>query len=343
MTIRGSLEEASLPDFLQLLALGQKTGRLSVSDRSHLGYIFLESGRIVSATLVNRPDRLGDVLVKHGEITTAQLEAAIETQSGDRDRKVGAILVEHGAISRSVLERYVRRQIEEAIYFLLTWQRGEIVFERGVAPDSDEFLVSIDPDRILLEGARRTDEWTVIEKEIPSLDAVFVLDRERFDAADVPRTEELERIVNLLDGTRNANQIIDDTGLSPFEVGKVLYDLVTAGCAQPMRRPSGEVVSAPAGPNEASDHLDFPQLERYLSRTGEFAREEKRKSAAHHIVDCRTCTVRLSKVNQRRTGTSPAVPEQPVGEAASPSRPVLPEETAAATVKTAAVSPSAPP
>ena len=33
MAIKGSLKEASLPDVIQLLALGQKTGCLAVADR----------------------------------------------------------------------------------------------------------------------------------------------------------------------------------------------------------------------------------------------------------------------------------------------------------------------
>ena len=37
MAIRGSLKEASLPDVLQLLAMGKKTGCLSVTHRSSFG------------------------------------------------------------------------------------------------------------------------------------------------------------------------------------------------------------------------------------------------------------------------------------------------------------------
>jgi len=69
MAIKGSLKEASLPDVLQLLALGQKTGCLSIADRSNFGYIYFEKGRICYASIVNRRDRLGDILVKHGKIT----------------------------------------------------------------------------------------------------------------------------------------------------------------------------------------------------------------------------------------------------------------------------------
>src|SRR3989441_3055473 len=74
MAIKGSLKEASLPDVLQLLALGQKTGCLSIADRSNFGYIYFEKGRICYASIVNRRDRLGDIMVKHGKITQSQLE-----------------------------------------------------------------------------------------------------------------------------------------------------------------------------------------------------------------------------------------------------------------------------
>ena len=77
MAIRGSLKEASLPDVLQLLAMGKKTGCLSVADRSNFGYIFFDSGRISHASIVNRRDRLGDVLVKAGLVSQAQLNEAV--------------------------------------------------------------------------------------------------------------------------------------------------------------------------------------------------------------------------------------------------------------------------
>ena len=99
MAIRGSLKEASLPDVLQLLALGQKTGCLSIADRSNFGYIYFDKGRICYASIVNRRDRLGDILVKHEKIVQAQLDAAIERQAKERDKKLGEILVAMGSIS----------------------------------------------------------------------------------------------------------------------------------------------------------------------------------------------------------------------------------------------------
>ena len=57
MAIRGSLKEASLPDVLQLLAMGKKTGCLSVAHKNNFGYIYFDKGRICYASVVNRRDR----------------------------------------------------------------------------------------------------------------------------------------------------------------------------------------------------------------------------------------------------------------------------------------------
>src|SRR4051812_37961331 len=117
MAIKGSLKEASLPDVLQLLAMGKKSGCLSVTHRSNFGYIYFDQGRISYASIVNRRDRLGDVLVKAGHITREQLEHAIEQQAKTRDRRLGDILVEQGLIDRERLHALIRVQIEEAVYF----------------------------------------------------------------------------------------------------------------------------------------------------------------------------------------------------------------------------------
>src|SRR5438309_1733711 len=158
MAIKGSLKEASLPDVLQLLALGQKTGCLSIADRSNFGYIYFDRGRISYASIVNRRDRLGDILVKHDKITQEQLDAAIHRQAKERDKKLGEILVIQNVLTQQELERYMRMQIEESVYYLFTWTQGTFNFEADVRPEQQDFLVSINPESLLLEGARRVDE-----------------------------------------------------------------------------------------------------------------------------------------------------------------------------------------
>src|SRR5213592_3080045 len=229
MAIKGSLKEASLPDVLQLLALGQKTGCLSIADRSNFGYIYFDKGRICYASIVNRRDRLGDILVKHEKITSEHLDAAIHRQSKEHGKKLGEILVGMGVITQADLERYMRVQIEESVFYLFTWTQGTFNFEADIRPERQDFLVSINPESLLLEGARRVDEWSLIEKKIPSFDLIFVVDKDRLAISEGKLTDTQERILPLLDGSRGVNQVIEDAGLGEFEIGKALYGLITAG------------------------------------------------------------------------------------------------------------------
>ena len=217
MPIKGSLEEASVQDVLQLLSLGRKTGCLSITNWSNLGHIHVAQGRIIHAKIVNRRDRLGDVLVKRGRITQEQLDEAIRLQDQNRDKKIGEILLELGAMNREELERHVRLQIEEAMYVLLGWQQGGFTFEIDVQPPPNEFLISIDPESLMLEGARRTDEWPQIEKKVPSFGIVFKADEKRLVSSEKTLTSHQARIAPLLDGSRDVGEVVDQTGLAEFD------------------------------------------------------------------------------------------------------------------------------
>jgi tetratricopeptide (TPR) repeat protein len=231
MAIKGSLKEASLPDVIQLLFLGRRTGCLALADQHNFGTIYLDEGQIVYATIVNRRDRLGDILLRKGRVTAEQLENAISAQVDDRQHKLGEILVGLGVLSRAELEEYMRLQIEEAVYYLFTWTSGTFNFEAGVQPEREDFLVRISPEALLLEGARRVDEWSLIEKKVPSFDLIFSVDQQHIQQSAPELSAEQKRLVPLIDGTRDVRQIIDESGLVEFEVGKALFGLITAGFA----------------------------------------------------------------------------------------------------------------
>ncbi|MDB4875894.1 MAG: hypothetical protein JWM41_2340 [Gemmatimonadetes bacterium] len=244
MAIRGSLKEASLPDVLQLLAMGKKTGCLSVTHRASFGYIYFDKGRICYASIVNRRDRLGDMLVKNAIITQAQIDTAVAMQDKRRDKRLGELLVEIGALSLQQLHDAINVQIQEAVYFLFTWNQGTFNFEADVAPDAHDHVVSINPESLLLEGARRVDEWGLVEKKIPTFDIVFEMDRAKAMSSEVELTEEQRSVLELVDGTRDVQGIIDASGLVEFEVGKALYGLVSTGFIH--RIGKSAAVAAPA-------------------------------------------------------------------------------------------------
>ncbi len=297
MPIQGSIEEAGLPDVLQLLALGRKTGCLSLVDGALAGHIYLDVGRISYATVANRLDRLGDMLVKNGRITQQQLDTAVAEQGRTSNRQLGRILVDSGRIDRAELERFIRLQVEEAVYFLFTWKQGVFTFTSDRLPPHQPLLVSLDAEALLLEGARRVDEWSLIEKKIPSFDLVYRRTREKLGATADDLTEEQKRILPLVDGECNVTGLVDDTGLGEFETGKALYGLLTAGLIQLVDR------------RQHVRHLDYRELLAYSVKEAEFADPQRRKDAARHIVDCTTCAERLRTIHVRRTAQNVPMPD----------------------------------
>ncbi|HWK88379.1 MAG TPA: DUF4388 domain-containing protein [Longimicrobium sp.] len=273
MAIKGNLKEASLPDVLQLLAMGQKTGCLSLTDRSNFGYIFFDRGRITYASIVNRRDRLGDLLVKNGVLDPKDLSAGIDQQAKEPGQRLGEILIARGAITRETLEQFIRIQIEEAVYFLFTWHQGSFYFEPDQRPDPGSMLVSINPENLLLEGARRIDEWSLIEKKIPSLDLVFELDRSR-TMESLELSEEQRKLLPLVDGRRSVQELIDESGMVEFDVGKALFGLIQAGFAHPVGRRQAQAKEVPQARIDEHRNLGvaFYRTAMYDEATREFRR-----------------------------------------------------------------------
>jgi len=229
MAIRGSLQEAALPDVIQLLHLGRRTGCLALADRGSHASLYFQDGWVVHATIVNRPDRLGDMLVKSGRITPVQLEQAIAMQKPHHRLKLGEVLVGLGALSREEVRAYVLRQTEEAVYALFTWRSGAFTFEPGLGPEPDVEQVRIAADVLLLEGARRVDEWGLIEKKIPNFDLMFAMDPTASPSLDLDFTEVQRRLLPLLDGSRDVRALVEEVGLTEFEVCQALFGLAAAG------------------------------------------------------------------------------------------------------------------
>jgi tetratricopeptide (TPR) repeat protein len=247
MAIEGALQDVGLADICQLLAMGRKTGCLTVTDRSNFGYVYFRGGRVIYASVLNRPDRLGELLVRNQVISRSDLSAAMKEQAEDRGSRLGEILVKNEALSEEELRRFVSLQIEEAVYHLFTWSQGSFHFDPDQRPEEEGiFLVDIPAENLLLEGARRVDEWSLIEKKIPSLDLVFevVKDPEQSEE-EVELTRHQVRVLPLVDGSRTVNEIVTESGLVEFDVGKSLYGLLQAGFLQRAGRRAQGTGTAP--------------------------------------------------------------------------------------------------
>lgn len=256
IALKGSLAEASLADVLQLLAMGAKTGCLSLTQEKNFASIYFDGGKICYASIVNRRDRLGERLVRAGVVTLEAVRTVLEEHKAKPGSRFGDLLIERGLVSPETMLQQIRLQVEERVYNLYTWQHGSFHFDAGVEPPYRESRLAISPESLMLEGARRVDEWALISKWIPTFDVVFDVDRSALDAAGAKITDDHRRVLAYVDGKRDVSQVMDDAGLTAFDVGKALHELQAAGIVhevQAAAKPDLETSSA----NRIDEHRNL--------------------------------------------------------------------------------------
>ncbi len=126
---------------------------------------------------------------------------------------------------------------EEAIYELAIWQEGEFLFNPGGA--AAERTVNKSNTNLLMEAARRIDEWQVLSKRIPSTRVVPVFTSQG-SGTSVSFTPREWSVICKIDERRTIEQLAGVLGMSAFDVCKLLYGLVTAGLVE-LQESSGAV------------------------------------------------------------------------------------------------------
>ena len=234
MAIEGPLRELGIHDVFQLLDLSRKTGRLRVSSalRDNEGTVYFKDGRVVSATVRSNPHPLGAMLQRAGKITPADMDRALVAQQEPGEtRKLGEILVAQGVLSKRELERHVRQQIETVVFELMSWHEGFFSFaEVDLDGTSVDALTSVTAEALLMEGARRIDEWMRIQPRIPHVGVIGTL----ADVNDAhPSTLDLLpnewEVLAAMDGEADLRAVAAQLGRSEFEVAKIAFGLVTTG------------------------------------------------------------------------------------------------------------------
>ncbi|MDH3222425.1 MAG: DUF4388 domain-containing protein [Gemmatimonadota bacterium] len=268
MALEGSLAEVSLADICQLLAMGRKSGCLTVRDQGSFGYVYFEAGRVIHATVLNRPDRLGDLVVAGQLLEPGQL-ARVEAERGDRT--LAQALSESEWVEADQLEPLLAMQVEEAIYHLFSWANGSFHFDPDQPLDPKMPRVSMNAEGLLLEGARRVDEWGQIQKKIPSPDLIFGMVENPPDEVETELTKDQKKVMSLLDGERTVDDLVKASGLLEFDTSKALFGLLVAGFIERVGTRVNETEHVPSEP-EARQHL---KLARAFFKAGMFEDAER--------------------------------------------------------------------
>lgn len=236
MAIEGPLRELGIHDVFQLLDLSRKTGTLRVTSelREDEGLVLFDNGRVVEATVRSKAVPMETALLQSGRVSEHDLEKARAKQSNGRaGREVIDILVEMGAITQRELERQLRLQIESMVFDLMAWREGFFSFEERPRDEvKRDIRITVSTESLLMEGARRIDEWSRIEDVIPNLDVIPELapvDSERDGGAMLDLLPHEWQVLTMIDGDRDLRAIAAVLGRDEFEIAKIAYGLATTG------------------------------------------------------------------------------------------------------------------
>src|SRR5512136_605036 len=171
LTLRGSLEETSVPELLKSVLGTGETGVLTFRKGDLVKSVHLHTGRVVYARSSDPDERLGEDLLLRGKITVRQyLEASQLIAPGHR---LGTILVELGALEPEDLIGAIEHHVKEILLDVFTWTTGEYELVMTDPGNEDVIALSMSTEALILDGIRRTRAWSRIFAGIGGdLDAV---------------------------------------------------------------------------------------------------------------------------------------------------------------------------
>lgn len=228
-TMRGDIEQIDLTDIFQTLALSKMEGVLRVCNPLEERYLYCVDGYVRPVcTAATRRRRLLTRLLRAGVVRADELRQAIARRP-DTPTDLEDLLVAEGMVSSEQLEAASSVILDEQIFSLFTWRHGTFAFFRSddaAKALGDAFGTSLEYEisSLLLEVARRSDEWAIILETLGSLDevparAVAAAPTESFD-------EILEAVWSSVDNQSTYRQLAEQTTLDLFDFARASAELL---------------------------------------------------------------------------------------------------------------------
>ncbi|MBI5137693.1 MAG: DUF4388 domain-containing protein [Nitrospirae bacterium] len=247
--MKGSFREFTPADIIQMLHLQRKSGRLTVRAEGRDWVLGFEDGRLVQANCGGfGAPRLGEILVRQGYLDRETLAKALTTQA-ERPRHLGAVLEEMGIVTHSDIARALSFQLQEIALNLFFLDDGDYVFERVPVNYDAEYTTPVNTEFILMEGARRVDEWPAIHEVVGGGDAVFERVNDARPARPLVQAE--RTVLDAVDGLRDVNALVSALSMGLFETCRILAQHAGQGLVRPARAGNAPLVEPISGTQPA--------------------------------------------------------------------------------------------
>ena len=141
----GELSKGVVPGLLREVYVGRRSGWLRLVRGHEQQSIRFRRGHIVNAHTNVLEERLGELLVRRGKLSAADLARATEIVIREKAR-LGEVLTRLGLIDASGLEDAVAMHVHEMLVKVFAWTEGSYAFEpeQDDAPVGELTLKSLD-------------------------------------------------------------------------------------------------------------------------------------------------------------------------------------------------------
>jgi hypothetical protein len=217
MSLEGNLTAFGLSEILQLIAVQQKSGMLSITSEDRSKVLFFRDGNIISTRdrRRNTRDPLRDYLTRYGIISREDL-IRLTNISTESKLDLTEIIVSEGVLSEEQMKKHFRDHIQEETHEVLTWEQCSYKFIPGNdIIDGIKVWDEFNIEGMLMESMRRIDEFPQSLEILPDLGAR--ISRIRKPNKDEELTRNENAILELLDEERTLSYLIGRAKVPQYE------------------------------------------------------------------------------------------------------------------------------
>jgi len=123
-------------------------------------------------------------------------------------------------------------QVLEGLCDLFRWQEGEFTFDQTMGCEEWCIPLRLSAEDLLLMGCRWVDNWTIIQRLVPSSDTIFEPAMTAEDLAQLALSPTERQVLEAVDGVQEVSTIARSLGLTLFEASRVFYCLAAVGAVR---------------------------------------------------------------------------------------------------------------
>lgn len=168
----GSLSAFDAAELLSLLNAGGRTGVLTVQHGAARRTLFLRGGEVTFARSTERAERLDEVLYSEGRLSReqhTQVDALVKPGV-----RLGQLLVKNGVLTSAELFQAVSGQIRAIALALFDMQEGVFLFAEGPVEERTAVRLEESTRDLVVAGIRRADEQAKLWAQVGGEGAALV-------------------------------------------------------------------------------------------------------------------------------------------------------------------------